>query len=68
VSSSRQRPGGSLEGAPAPPRLAVRLLDVSLPGGLVGRSIRGDLRQEFEERCAGAPPRTMRSWYWRQAS
>lgn len=46
----------------------MRLLDVSLPAGLVGRSIRGDLRQEFEERYAAGPHRATKSWYWRQAT
>lgn len=66
--SPAQRPIDPHEGTPAPPRLAERLLGWALPGGLVGRSIRGDLRQEFEERHAGASPQAMTFWYWRQAS
>jgi len=49
-----------------PPRGAEWLLRVCLPGGLVGSSICGDLRQEYEERSA-AGGRRAGWWYRKQA-
>lgn len=41
-----------MTGAPRPPRLPTWLLDRVLPAGTAGRSIRGDLVQEYHERRA----------------
>jgi putative ABC transport system permease protein len=60
----RSTPTGA--GSPAPPAGAERLLRVCLPAGVVGASIGGDLRQEFEERAEHAPA-AARRWYRRQA-
>ena len=49
-----------------PPRLAEALLGRVLPAGGLGRSILGDLRQEFGEICAEGSSFAARRWYWRQ--
>ena len=49
-----------------PPRLAGRLADWLLPDGVHGRTVRGDLYEEFLE-IEGRAGRTRASvWYWRQ--
>ncbi|MHC4611318.1 MAG: hypothetical protein ACYS7M_13320, partial [Planctomycetota bacterium] len=52
---------------PSPPRIAEFLLRLVLPRGVVGRSMLGDLREEYGERLrtGGAP--LANSWYWREA-
>ena len=50
----------------SPPHLAESLLERCLPGGVVGQSIRGDLRQEWEAFTISARRRANR-WYWREA-
>lgn len=51
-----------------PPPGAERLLRWCLPGGVVGASIRGDLRQEFEERVTTSPGPAAIRWYRHQAA
>lgn len=50
----------------APPPLAEALLRRLLPRGSYGRSILGDLRQDFAEKCSISSVRSSRHWYWRQ--
>ncbi len=52
---------------PDPPRLAEALLERFLPSGDLGRSIRGDLLQEFTELSGSRSTTVARKWYWRQA-
>jgi len=47
-----------------PPSLATRVLRRTLPGGLRGDTILGDLIEEWHARGAG---RAATIWYWRQA-
>jgi putative ABC transport system permease protein len=51
---------------PGPPRLAAALLAWALPGDPVGRSIRGDLDQEYRQRAGRSIP-AARRWYRREA-
>ncbi len=51
---------------PTPPGLAQWLLRVILPSNVVGRTIAGDLREEFGRRAARIP-NTARTWYLREA-
>jgi putative ABC transport system permease protein len=68
----RREPADESNGRPSrgcvPPLTAARLLRRCLPPGLVGESILGDLRQEFEERAITSTPRALRTWYRRQAA
>ncbi len=50
-----------------PPPLAEALLDRWLPAGVLGLSIRGDLRQEYDELIGANDLRFPRLWYWRSA-
>jgi len=68
VSTRNIPPGGAHAHKPVPPRLARLLLEWTLPRGVVGDSISGDLRQEFAERAATTNPHALRKWYCRQAS
>jgi putative ABC transport system permease protein len=52
---------------PDPPALAEALLSRCLPADTRGRSILGDLRQEFVEMCRLGMTRLARGWYRRQA-
>ncbi|MCZ6916303.1 MAG: hypothetical protein O7I93_05970, partial [Gemmatimonadetes bacterium] len=49
-----------------PPRAAQALLRAVLPSTPVGRSILGDLYEEFGRRFS-AEPSMARRWYWRAA-
>ncbi len=49
-----------------PPRLAQRLLEAALPEETDGRSILGDLHQEFLDRCRTGQ-RSAAVWYWLEA-
>ena len=49
-----------------PPGLAQWLLRLVLPNNVVGRTIAGDLREEFGRRAARIP-NTSRAWYVREA-
>ncbi len=50
----------------APPGLAEWLLRLVLPSNIVGRTIAGDLREEFGRRAVRIP-NTSRTWYLREA-
>ncbi len=52
--------------SPTPPRAAQALLRAVLPTTLVGRSILGDLHEEFGRRFS-RDPSVARRWYWRAA-
>ena len=60
---SRQQRGGGADHR-GPPRLASRLLAWALPADQRGRSIVGDLLEEWHLRAPG-PSRSI--WYWREA-
>ncbi len=47
----------------APPRLAELLLRLTLPPGIAGESVKGDLDQEFDEYVARTSVRRARAWY-----
>ncbi len=49
-----------------PPDLAERLLRWCIPDGVVGKSIIGDLRQEYQERSTAMRFPSMQIWYWSQ--
>lgn len=52
----------------APPRVTRSMLQRSLPGGVRGESIQGDLEEEFARKVeAGGSERAAREWYRRQA-
>lgn len=50
-----------------PPRWAERLLELSLPAGLTGASIIGDMSEDFDARVASHGLRAARRWYVRHA-
>ena len=52
---------------PSPPRAASLLLELLLPRGIQGDSIRGDLLEEFHTRAATRGAASARSRYWRDA-
>jgi predicted permease len=52
---------------PAPPRYSERLLRLTLPAGVVGESVRGDLLEEFRRRARSGSLREAARWYRRQA-
>src|SRR5215467_7403591 len=52
---------------PHPPRFAGWLLDVVLPHGHRGDTIRGDLVEEYGARAATGSEGAARRWYTRQA-
>jgi predicted permease len=56
-------------GITRPPRLAERLLRASLPRGVRGLAMLGDLREEYYARSRGSHPRRVRDrlWFWREA-
>ncbi len=56
------RPGSPRSAAP--PRLTAGLLRWALPADAVGRSIQGDLEQEFRERARGGPAAA--GWWYRR--
>ena len=58
------RPAGTV---PRPPRVAEAMLRAALPGDLRGRTMLGDLLQEYEERAASSHRATLWFWYWVQA-
>ncbi len=49
-----------------PPQLAERLLERLLPPGIVGSSILGDLREEFQLHAGSHKAMSSRLWYWLQ--
>ena len=49
-----------------PPHLAERLLRWCVPDGVVGTSIMGDLRQEYNERASSMHFPSLQIWYWSQ--
>jgi len=49
-----------------PPRIAIRLLEASLPPTKRGQAILGDLHEEFSQRAQHGP-RAARLWYTRTA-
>ncbi len=49
-----------------PPQLAERLLARFLPPGIVGSSILGDLREEFQLQARSRTAISNRFWYWLQ--
>ena len=50
-----------------PPRLAEWFLRRCLPGGVVGMSIVGDLREEFREQGKSRRLPSLQVWYWNRA-
>jgi len=54
------------KGPSGPPRFAEWLLGSVLPGSIAGRSILGDLREEFQRRV-DAGEGSARRWYWRES-
>lgn len=50
-----------------PPRLGAWILRRTLPAGVVGESIRGDLDQEFRWRAASSSAAYPRAWYLTEA-
>ena len=50
-----------------PPVLAVALLRLSLPRGLVRDTILGDLCEELNPMARSGSRRAAARWYWRQA-
>ncbi len=51
----------------SPPRIAEMALRFVLPRGVVGRSMLGDLREEYGERLRRGGAALANSWYWREA-
>ncbi len=49
-----------------PPPWAERFLRWGIPGGVVGTSIIGDLRQEYSERAPSMRFPSLQIWYWSQ--
>ncbi len=64
---SEPRPADGSGGGQDPPPLADALLDCWLPAGVLGLSIRGDLRQEYDELVGSNDLRFPRLWYWRSS-
>ena len=50
-----------------PPRVGELLLRWCLPGGVVGMSIVGDLREEFREQSRSRRIPSLHMWYWNRA-
>lgn len=50
-----------------PPRLAVALVRRAVPADAAGRSVLGDLLEEFADRARRSSLLRARLWYWRQA-
>ncbi|MCZ6917269.1 MAG: ABC transporter permease [Gemmatimonadetes bacterium] len=50
-----------------PPALAEAILRRCVPQGLLGRTILGDLREEYAELRRAARGRRLVAWYWREA-
>ncbi len=51
----------------APPRLGEAILRWTLPSGVVGESIKGDLDEEHRALQRSVPGRSFRAWYLREA-
>ena len=51
-----------------PPRVVERILAWSLPAGPLGRSILGDLREEFYDRLRSDGLRRANRWFAHQAT
>jgi hypothetical protein len=59
--------GSRAAGAPRPPRLGEWILSRTLPAGVVGESIKGDLEQEFRLLRPSSRPAALRAWYLAEA-